>query len=702
MNSQKALKICLVAPFEGGKFADDSIGSYYNELIRDLSKRGHNVKVLCTDNSGGKGVSRFWKHEGKLINLETIPSRFDTTNYESRFHTHSSYDTFLYLREKDFDVIAFPEWHAIGFYTLLAKHQNLSFQDVFLQVLSFGPSDWRNQLNQIIPDSANDLIVSFMEKKCVNLADSISFLKEEHLEWMKSNNWALPSDIKLISDVETLLANWTKPAPDAIEPTTKLELPLVSVCMAHRNRPHFLRQAIKSIEEQTYPSVEFVLVDDGSDTPEALAMLDQLDPVFDKRGWKIVRQENSYLGKARNVAAQHASGEYLLFMDDDNYADPVEISRLIRVAKHTRADIVTCAMRLFSGDEQPGLDTNSATYREPCLGAAPEIGLYFNCFGDANSLIRSSVFNSTDGFPEDRNYAYSDWEFFARCVLDGIHLEWVPEPLFWYRQGHSRMCTETSEYLNRINALRPYKETELKPLHAVLAHGINLRRERLEPLARQQFKPSLRAQSLLNNQLKSMREEIGQVIVDMKYMLTNTEEDTPEQIETYSGVLACLEELLDSSRIEMNHMDSPASYNIDLIQGKRWRGDTKELKLTVADTFSLEGWAFDGKEGKLAADVILLVDEEVVAHATYGLSRSDVAQFYGISDIDCCGFIINFACSSLKPGKHEVSFRIISHDLSYYYEPTKFVLCIEELQFESQDVESKQNPISQNCSQSIL
>src|SRR5262249_20467512 len=68
--------------------------------------------------------------------------------------------------------------------------------------------------------------------------------------------------------------------------------PLVSVCLAHFNRPGPLRQALRSLEAQDYPHFEVVLVDDGSNDPEALALLDELGPVFARRGWRVVRQEN--------------------------------------------------------------------------------------------------------------------------------------------------------------------------------------------------------------------------------------------------------------------------------------------------------------------------------------------------------------------------------------------------------------------------
>jgi cellulose synthase/poly-beta-1,6-N-acetylglucosamine synthase-like glycosyltransferase len=78
--------------------------------------------------------------------------------------------------------------------------------------------------------------------------------------------------------------------------------PLVSVVLVHRNRHLLLQDAIASIEKQTYKNFEIVLVDDGSTDPEAIAYLNSLAWTWwEKKGWRVVREPNRYLGAARNT-----------------------------------------------------------------------------------------------------------------------------------------------------------------------------------------------------------------------------------------------------------------------------------------------------------------------------------------------------------------------------------------------------------------
>ena len=239
--------------------------------------------------------------------------------------------------------------------------------------------------------------------------------------------------------------------------------PVVSVCVTTRNRPAFLAAAIDSLRHQDYARIQVVLVDDGSDRADALALLDALEPDFAARRWTIVRQSNLYLGAARNRALQSATGDFVLFMDDDNLAEPHEVSTFVRAAQATGADVLTCFLGAFQSAE-PVPPPTVPTYIWPFLGAAVGPGVLRNVFGDANAFIRRRVFERIGDFTEDVGVGCEDWEFFARAVLSGLRLEVVPEALVRYRQSPHGMLHTTSKPANHLRALRPY--TSLLPAHA--------------------------------------------------------------------------------------------------------------------------------------------------------------------------------------------------------------------------------------------
>ena len=250
-------------------------------------------------------------------------------------------------------------------------------------------------------------------------------------------------------------------------PAPPVDWPKVSLCVTTYNRPTLLRQALASIEQLDYPALEVVLVDDGSTQPEVLAYLDELAPKFAARGWQIVRQKNRYLGAARNTGARNATGDLLLFMDDDNYAEPREVKVLVCALLHSGADIVSCGMNYFSGEAEPKCNA-APTGRWLPLGAAASAGAFVNCFGDANALVRRACFEAVGGFTEDYGVTHEDWEFHARAVLQGFNLQVVPEFLFWYRVSADSMYRTLSPYPNFQRSIRPYLEAVPEPLQQLV------------------------------------------------------------------------------------------------------------------------------------------------------------------------------------------------------------------------------------------
>jgi GT2 family glycosyltransferase len=371
-----------------------------------------------------------------------------------------SYLVYQRLRRQSFDIIYFHDRGAPGYFSLLARRQGLVFPSTRLCLLAEGPTLWRIEHEGDFLDHLDQLECDALERRCVELADAVVG-DEDVLRWMSERDWPRP-----------LLKNTV---------TTVLDrLPLVSVCLVHHDRPEQLRQALASLEAQDYPHFEIVLVDDGSTTVAARAFLAGLEPLFLSRGWPLVRQANRYLGAARNAAARHARGEYLLFMDDDNVARPHELSTFVRVAERTGADILTAFADLFEGDGPPGEDDRPLR-RRLFAGVDSLVGVARNCYGDANALVRRSAFESLGGFTEEQGVTHEDWEFFARATLRGCHLEVVPEPLFWYRLSAGGMHRSTPAAQNYARSLRPFLE-EVPASHRELlrlTQGLALSNQRL-------------------------------------------------------------------------------------------------------------------------------------------------------------------------------------------------------------------------------
>jgi GT2 family glycosyltransferase/glycosyltransferase involved in cell wall biosynthesis len=323
--------------------------------------------------------------------------------------------------------------------------------------------------------------------------------------------------------------------------------PLVSVCMSHWNRPDYLRQALASIEAQDYPHYEVVLIDDGSTTAEAHALLAELEPLFAARGWQLLRNaENTYPGAARNRAARHARGDYILFMDDDNCAKPYAISTFVGVARRTEADIVTCCLDTFTGRAAPHAGLKP-TQRWLFLGDDVATGAFRNNFGDTNGLWRREVFLGTGGFHEDWGVGHEDWELLAKAVLKGARLQVVPDPLAWYRlnEGEATVNRKTPLHANHMANIRPYLDAVPPPMRNLMlyAQGASVRLS--QPLVDEQtMKQIVQMHVMWRSKLEAALAllERGQEKVAAKLML-----DAVKAVQDCKHVPVILEALLEVS-----------------------------------------------------------------------------------------------------------------------------------------------------------
>ncbi len=114
---------------------------------------------------------------------------------------------------------------------------------------------------------------------------------------------------------------------------------LISVIIPVYNVEEYLRTCLDSIASQTYSNLEIVLVDDGS-TDKSPSICDEYQE-RDSR-FRVIHKKNGGQSSARNEALDVATGEYISFVDGDDWLESDMYEVLINVINETGADIVAC------------------------------------------------------------------------------------------------------------------------------------------------------------------------------------------------------------------------------------------------------------------------------------------------------------------------------------------------------------------------
>ena len=117
-------------------------------------------------------------------------------------------------------------------------------------------------------------------------------------------------------------------------------MPKVSVIVPFYNVEDYIEKCIKSLLNQTLDDLEIILVNDGSkDNSESIAK-----KYLNEYPKKIIylEKENGGLGDARNYGIPYAKGEYIAFIDSDDYVEKDMYEQMLKKAEEEQSDMVEC------------------------------------------------------------------------------------------------------------------------------------------------------------------------------------------------------------------------------------------------------------------------------------------------------------------------------------------------------------------------
>lgn len=121
---------------------------------------------------------------------------------------------------------------------------------------------------------------------------------------------------------------------------------LVTVAIASCNNAEHLARCVDSVLDQTYAKLEVIVVDDGS-TDRTLEVLAQYR---DRANIRIIGKENGGLSSVRQRGLDEAAGEYICFIDADDYLLPAYVETMLDRIRTDRADVCVCSVRVEDTD----------------------------------------------------------------------------------------------------------------------------------------------------------------------------------------------------------------------------------------------------------------------------------------------------------------------------------------------------------------
>lgn len=227
---------------------------------------------------------------------------------------------------------------------------------------------------------------------------------------------------------------------------------LISVIVPVYKVEAYLDKCVQSIVDQTYRNLEIILVDDGS--PDNCGAMCDAWAEKDSR-IKVIHKENGGLSDARNAGMAAATGDYIGFVDSDDWIESQMYERLHEAMVTTDSDIAACGIQLVDEGQTLKITTSSGTVC--CLTPDEAIGGLIQGGGVKavawNKLYRRNLL-SEELFPVGKSH---EDEFFTyRILAKAKKIAYIENELYYYLQRQGSIM-QTFNF-RRLDCLDAYWE----------------------------------------------------------------------------------------------------------------------------------------------------------------------------------------------------------------------------------------------------
>ncbi|TCL59375.1 glycosyltransferase involved in cell wall biosynthesis [Kineothrix alysoides] len=209
----------------------------------------------------------------------------------------------------------------------------------------------------------------------------------------------------------------------------------VSIIMPCYNDGKYIVQAIDSVKKQTYPDVELIIIDDGSDEKKTLKILEE---IAKDKNILVLRTERLRPAGARNFGIQAATGKYILPLDADDLIDRTYVQKAVHILQtYKDIGVVYCFADLF-GKKTGKWDLPAYSFKNMLID-----NIVF-----VTAMFRREDWESVGGFDTSMDEGMEDYAFWISILEQEKEIYQIPETLFHYRIKEE---SRTTKFLSDID-----------------------------------------------------------------------------------------------------------------------------------------------------------------------------------------------------------------------------------------------------------
>lgn len=243
-------------------------------------------------------------------------------------------------------------------------------------------------------------------------------------------------------------------------------MPKVTIVIPVYNMEKYIDKCMESILKQTLSDIEIVLVDDGSQD-QSLKLCEE----YAKKDARVVvlHKENGGLTSAWKAGSDIACGEYIGYVDSDDYVDPDMFEKMYQRAAATDADIVCCGLRHLYEDDPKRNWTEQMEFSKDSLSKSdlneqvfPTLindGSFFGRHLMPNrvtKIVKAKLVKKNLERCHDEVSIGEDYQFSLCMFLEAKRVEIIKDfyPYYYYMNGASMTMKHDREYPKKIRIMR--------------------------------------------------------------------------------------------------------------------------------------------------------------------------------------------------------------------------------------------------------
>lgn len=220
-----------------------------------------------------------------------------------------------------------------------------------------------------------------------------------------------------------------------------MEIDLISIIVPCYNCESYILKCVESIKKQSYTNLEIILINDGStdNTDNICENIKNTDSRI-----KYIRKENKGVSNTRNLGISESTGEYIMFVDSDDYIDEHYVEELYRELKNNNVNIVISgATRVLENESITKtfvLENNNCKYKIEDIIDDVINTIYFS--SACKMLIKKEILN---GLVFEENLVYGEDLYFTYNLIKKYEIFYSANCGYYYVENKKSVTNNTSK-----------------------------------------------------------------------------------------------------------------------------------------------------------------------------------------------------------------------------------------------------------------